>query len=66
MLARCTNKDHRKYRRDGGRGIRVCDRWHAFSAFLADLGPRPGPGHSLDSRGNDGHYELGNCRWADK
>lgn len=67
MKQRCYNATWRGYFRYGGRGIKVCDRWRGrlgFAAFIADMGPKPSPGHSLDRRDNSGHYEPSNCRWA--
>jgi hypothetical protein len=66
MKARCANPRTRDYELYGGRGVRVCDRWlESFESFLADVGRRPSPKHSLDRHPNkDGNYEPGNVRWA--
>lgn len=65
MIGRCYCKSDKKYPRYGGRGIVVCDKWrYSFETFLKDVGPRPGPGYSIDRINNDGNYEPSNCKWS--
>lgn len=63
ILARCYNPEHKSYENYGGRGIRVCERWHDFQNFIDDMGFPPS-GLIIDRRNNDGNYEPGNCRWT--
>lgn len=65
MRRRCSDSNAAGYENYGGRGIKVCERWMDFSAFLADMGECP-PGMTIDRIEPDGHYEPGNCRWATK
>lgn len=65
MKRRCASKSARNAPWYRDRGITVCERWkNDFTAFLADVGPRPAPGYSIDRIDNDRGYEPGNVRWA--
>ena len=59
---RCTNPKSINFHSYGGRGIEF--RLPNFVEFLAHIGPRPSNKHSLDRIDNEGHYEIGNIRWA--
>ena len=62
MINRCRNPNDSHWEYYGGRGIKVCDRWHDFQNFLADMGESP-PRLTLERVDNDGDYEPTNCVW---
>ena len=65
MNSRCNNPNDVSFARYGGRDIKVCKRWRdSYSAFLADLGRKPSPEHTLDRIKNHKGYVPGNVRWA--
>lgn len=63
MLQRCENPEAKGYEYYGGRGVTVCEAWHSYENFVADMGQRP-KGRTLDRENPYGNYERGNCRWA--
>jgi hypothetical protein len=66
MMRRCYAKKDKAYKDYGGRGIRVCKRWHDFDSFAADMGKKPSSRHSLGRKDNDGDYSPDNCEWQTK
>jgi len=70
MHERCYNEKEKCYKYYGGKGVRVCRRWHkrnpkGFENFYKDMGKRP-KNKSIDRIDSDGNYSHFNCRWATK
>jgi hypothetical protein len=63
MMDRCNDSHNPSYKHYGGRGIKVCERWHNFDNFASDIGQRP-VGMTLDRKDNNKGYEPSNVRWA--
>lgn len=64
MMRRCLNPASKNWVEYGSRGITVCERWQTFEMFLADIGQRPTPKHTLERVDNAKGYEPDNCVWA--
>lgn len=66
MMSRCYDINNKDYSHYGGRGIRVCKRWHNIEKYREDMLSGRKPGLQIDRIDNDGDYSPKNCRWTTK
>lgn len=60
MMRRCVWKSDSKY----NGFVKVDYHYYDYINFVADLGERPSPQHTIDRIDNSRGYEVGNLRWA--
>lgn len=65
MMMRCYNPKRDRYKSYGGRGIKVCKRWHSFPNFVKDMYPSWENGLSLERNRVNGMYRPSNCCWIE-
>jgi hypothetical protein len=64
-IARCYRPTSDAFPWYGAVGIGVCKRWRSsFSAFLGDMGLKPGPDFILIRKHKDRDYTPSNCEWS--
>lgn len=67
MKDRCDKPTHPSFAYYGGKGVRVCDEWRAFSGFRVwAIGSGYKPGLSIDRVDSNLNYDPSNCEWVTK
>lgn len=63
MKRRCYDPDGKGWPWYGGKGIKVCERWHSFENFAIDMLNAYDDSKFIDRIDNDKDYCKENCRW---
>ena len=66
IVQRCTNPKNPDYPAYGAR-LKPCleRKWrYSLKEFIKHVGPRPGPGYSINRKDNSVGYVVGNVEWA--
>lgn len=64
---RCTNVNSDQWEYYGGAGVSMCSAWlNSYEAFLADVGRKPTPQHTLGRILDRGNYDSSNAFWQSR